>query len=447
MKPILITFHKEFQDASHKQLQKMSYEKVYVLTLKNSITIKSKGKKIIPVIIESKKEIQKKIDEIFLENKDKMILPYFEGDANSKYSIKIYNKTFNTKVDYKKFKIKSEMNKLIEKHTNKKNQRFKYNELIKTNYSIIKETFGEHFILKPINAASSLLNFKIINEEKYNSAIAKLRSKYEYIIEEYIHGNLYATDFYFDTKDIYITCHTREVTFSEIVNKLSKEYIERYEKVLNENFMHFLPVRYTIPVEKIPKKFISFIKKIAIPLQEMNYRGFIHLEYKYDAESQQIGFIEWGARTGGNRRTYVKSIHNARCENMPANILALNNKNNFLKKDGVYILDNRDHDKNYVGLKTNVVEKMHLMNLIKKHPNFMKYSYSDFLKQLFNEKWKISINDINFNIQTTSDYYIYPFYERSDTKFDYTLQLDEENFAKFLKRKYSIIEKLIFHNY
>jgi hypothetical protein len=50
------------------------------------------------------------IYEAYIEYK---ILPYFSGDENSRHAIKVYNKTFGTKINPKVFKEKDIMQKFL----------------------------------------------------------------------------------------------------------------------------------------------------------------------------------------------------------------------------------------------------------------------------------------------------------------------------------------------
>lgn len=449
MKTVIILHKKELTDKYLKIIQRTLYDKIIIIVLKSSYSEKSILKKNRIEVIECKSKncISKIIDDVFIKYSNYKILPYFEGDCNSRYSIKVYNKTFETSINPHIFKLKNKMNEFLKEYTNKNNLKLKFSDLKQKSYKELEKEFGPHFILKPLNAASSLLNFKIIDELSYEKALKKLQSKYQYIIEEYISGNLYATDLFFDGSKIFVMCHSREITFSEILNKFSDSYLIKYKNLLTENFMHFLPVRYTLETSKIPKIAQDFIKNICKKLKSIKYRGFLHLEYKYDKEAKKVGFIEWGARNGGNRNYFIRKMHNVTCEQIPYEVLCKKNYNHFVFKDGIYYLANKDHEKNYVGIKTNPLEKTHLMDLLKKNPNFMNYSFEDFLKRQFWDIGKIEFNKIDFNIKTTSDYYLYPFYQRSDTKFDYIIEFDEENFKKFLSKKYTIIEKLVFHDY
>ncbi|USN58220.1 MAG: hypothetical protein H6767_08085 [Candidatus Peribacteria bacterium] len=50
-------------------------------------------------------------------------------------------------------------------------------------------------------------------------------------------------------------------------------------------------------------------------------------------------------------------------------------------------------------------------------------------------------------MKTSDEYTLHPFYKDSTTKFDYILELNDENFAIFRKKKFQIIEQVFFHDY
>ncbi len=450
MKPILITYQKRVTESYIKECnRKFKYSKIYIFTesLKQDISLLSKYKKFILEVI-SKKDLPKKIDEVFEKEKSSIILPYFAGDSNSKYSIKVYNKMFGSNVDPKVFKMKNKMNDFLSNEIgNKKNIKISYDDLKKKKYEDLSKEIGASFILKPINAASSLLNFKISAEENFEKAKDRMKKKYQYILEEYLEGNLYAIDFYCDGKDIYLLCFSREIPFSELLEKLSHKYLEKYESVLNDEFLHFLPIRYTLGLEKISSCELSFIKKLGDKLVKSCYRGFIHLEYKIKRKDNKIGFIEWGARLGGKRSHFIEEMHNLKVENLPYQLIYKKDTSQFKKSKNIYFLKNRNIDENFIGIKTNVLKKTHVMEIFKKTPSFLNISFETFLKGFLWDYWKIKVQKIKFYVKSSPNYFIYPFHERHDTHFDYILYLDEESFKKFINNKFKILEKLIFHDY
>jgi hypothetical protein len=447
MKAALITYVGSLKKNRYTSLKRLSYHKIFVICNRNKVKEKLSSKfEIVPC--NNVSTISKAITTVLENNDGKYIFfPFFRGDQFSQHNIKIYNHSFRSKIKVKVFKQKSDMNAFLDGIIQKKSFRYSIKELKNMKYHHLVKKIGSPFIVKPVNAASSLLNFKITDKAKFKSAQSKISSKFEYIIEEYMHGHLYALDFFFDGKDMFFLCFTREITFSEIGQKLSKKYMNIYQNILNENYMHFLPVRYTIDLKRIPPAVLLFLKDVKKRLHEIGYRGFVHLEYKFDKEKKKVGFIEWGARPGGKRTNFIKTMHNKSCESIPFDVIYKKDYSDFSQKNGFYYLKNRDMDKNIIGLKTNVLEKMHIMNVLQKHPDFMNHSFADFLKDLFKTKWKIRFSQIDFDIKTTPDYYIYPFYMKSGTRFDYFIELDESNFKQFLKVKYKIIENLIFHDY
>jgi len=452
MKPVLITLFREF---NKKQINDFSRQSQY---FKNYVLVKEKNikkfnndlssKKIIFVPFKSKNDILKKIEEIFTKENNNLIFPFFEGDNNSKYAIKIYNQSFNTKIDPRLFKQKDAMNVFIfDDNFKKKSIKYTFSQIQNKKYEEIEQELGSCFIIKPTNAASSLLTFKIDNAKKFIQIKQKIKKKYNYILEQYLNGNLYAIDFYCDANDIFLLCFTREIPMAELLEKFSSKYMEKYNKNLNEDFLHFLPIRYTIPLEKLnslEKQFINCIKEKFI---EKQYRGFIHLEYKISKIEKKIGFIEMGARKGWQRGTFIHKMHNLFVENLPLEILYQKDFSRFSFKDNLYFLKNKNIDKNFIGIKTNVLQKTHIIEIFKKIPNFLNLSFAEFLQNFLWDKWKIKVKKIKFFTKYSSDYCIYPFYERNDTRFNYIIELDEYSFKRFLNKKHTILEKLVFHDY
>lgn len=446
MKTVLITIG----NIKSTLVKRIKYDKIYIINGENKKKENEENNnkdngKIKYLLYKDLKEIPKLIDTIFKEEPNSMILPYFSGDSKSKYAIKIYNKYFGTKIESKLFKEKDKMNSFIGHE--KKHLKLNYNEIIECGYLKISKYLGERFILKPTNAASSLLNFMISSKDDFKIAKKKLKKSYNYILEEYLDGNLYSIDLYLDGNNIFVTSFVREITFYELLERFSKKYKEIYGNIINENFLHFIPIRYTLDFNKISSLEINFIKNVTKGLIDLKYKGFIHLEYKIDRKNNKIGFIEWGARLGWKRSYFIREMFNVIVQNIPYYLLYEKDLSKFEKKKGVYFLKERDPDKNLLGIKTNVMEKTHLMNLIKKTPNFLSISFEEHLKDIMRDYWKIKFDEIDFSLKTSSDYYIYPYFQRNDTRFDYIMKLNEKNFKLFLKKKHSILEKLVFHDY
>lgn len=397
-----------------------------------------------------KNDITDTIDKIFEEDKSKsMILPYFDFDAFSKYSIIIYNRTFNTGIDPQTFQYKNKMNDFIQDIIQKNNFVLDYETLITQSYQTIsKKIKSPLFILKPVNTASSVLNFRIDSEQAWLTAQEKLLKKYDYLIEEYIDGHLYSIDFFCNGRDVFLLCYAREIPYAEILNQLSFDYLKKYEDQISQDFMHFLPIRYTLDLSKLVNYELRFIKKVGQKLIENNYRGFIHLEYKIRRRDKKIGFIEWGARLGGRRPYFIQHMHNnLRAENIPFDILYRQDNSFYVKKNGLYFLRRKHPEKNFFGVKTTVLEKMHIMDLMRKIPNLFNVSLEEHLSQFFWDHWKIRFNRVMFDIKTSPDHYLYPFYKRNDTKFNFFLELDQKNFDELLTQKNKVVQQLVFHDW
>lgn len=451
MKTALITYKKELSEkALYDYKRKLCYDKYFVLTNKCKVDKeKLKEFKAIKVMETTQQGIPARIDSIFQDHrKEYSIFPYFVGDANTKYAIKTYNKAYGLKIDPKHFRLKSKMNEFLgEEVVRKKSLKLSFTELQKLSYDQAGEKLGKTFILKPVNAASSLLNFKISSEASFKNGKAKLKKKYQYVLEEYLDGNLYSLDLFCDGQNIFLLCFVREIPFLELLENFSPEYLKKYKKHIAAEFLHFLPIRYSLDLKKISPLELDFIKRIGDKLVAKKYHGFIHFEYKVKRKAGKIGFIEWGARTGGKRANFIEGMHGLRVENLPKEILFKKDFSRFEKKKGLYFLKNRDIDKNYLMVYTNVIEKTHIMKVLSFIPQFLNTSFESFLKNYLWDNWKIKANKIEFFLSTSSEGCLYPFYERSDSKFNYIMEFEEDSFKRFLKKKHSILEHLVFHDY
>lgn len=451
MKTALITYRKSINFKTIKDFKrKLCYDHYFIITKNNNLGEEHLDRlKKITVIECCGKEIPEMINQIFdKHSRHYRLLPFFRGEVNSKYAIKIYNKFYGTSVDPKAFRLKSHMNKFLgEELGQKKTLNFSYDKLKAVTYQQLKHKLGASFIVKPVNAASSILNFKISSAKEFASAKKKLKRKYKYVAEEYLEGNLYSLDFYSDGSDIFLLCFVREIPFLELLENFSPRYLEKYYKYLSTEFLHFLPIRYTLDFKKLSPLERDFVKKIGEQLLAKKYRGFIHLEYKVKRKEGKIGFIEWGARPGGKRVEFVNTMFNYRVENLPFDLLVKKDYSRFEKKDGLYFLKNRDIDKNILMIYTSVLEKTNIINVLSKIPNYLNISFEDFLKNYLWDNWRIRVKNIEFFLQTNSEGYIFPFYERSDTKLHYIMEFEEEAFCRFVKRKHKILEHLVFQDY
>ncbi len=449
MKKLLLHIRASLDEKQLKVLYRTSYNKIIILT-RNTIEspILENQKRIQVVTCKNDQDIYENIDTTINKfSKKYMILPHSVGEDLSKFSIYTYNKVFESEIDPELFTQKAKMNKFLDSISDKDSQTLNYNELLQMPYETLQKRFGDMFILKPTNAVASVLNFKITSEDSYNKAVEKCTDKYEYIIEEYMRGNLYALDFFFDGEKPFVLCYTREMTFSEIMKKLSKDYIEKYGLSIHENYMHFLPVQYTLDINKLPKLVKEYLLKVSEKLKSISYRGLVHLEYKYDKKNSKIGFIEWGARNGGYRNIFLRKMHHMPSEQLPYEIIGEENYGHFKEKEGIYYLSGRDYDKNYVYMKTNPLETTNIVQILQKQPDFLNKSFEGFIKQKFWDTWKIRVNSIEFQLKTDKNFNISPFYLSNESKFIFVLELDEENFTIFRKNKYPVIETFVFYDY
>ncbi len=433
-----------------KYKKNMKYDKVFFICNECSVEdeVLKKEKKI-EVFISTEKGIFKTINEIFEKHEKKYLLfPKFTGDKNSKYAIRVYNKSFDTKINHKIFRDKKAMNAFVADRIDKKNETFSYDELQKNSYEDLKEKVGDSFIVKPVSSSASVMSSKVASPEDLSELQPKLKKKFKYILEEYISGNLYSVDFYFDGKNIFLLCYAREVCLAEILDKLPSVKKQIGHDIYTPEFLHFVATRYTIDLNKLSKLELDFIKELSKNLEKINYRGIIHLEYKLDKKHKKIGFIEWGARAGGYRAFFIKEMHNIDLENLPYYLLGKKDYGKFIKKKDIYFLRGRDENKNFVGIRTNILKKTHVMDILKKNTsNYLEVSFQKFMKDFLWDNWRIKVKNVRFFVKTSSNYFLYPFYERGDTRFDYMMEMDETNYKKFLTKKHPLTECLTLHDY
>jgi len=399
---------------------------------------------------ENIRDFLKKIELLYKDFSEYVILPYFNWDKNSKYAIKFYNKTFWTKVNPKIFKEKDMMTDFLWEVAEKKFVRHTYKEIMQKEYEELKEKLWNRFIIKPTNASSSVNTFKIKNKEIFENIKIKLAKSYDYIVEEYFWGELYSLDFFFDGEKMFLLVLAREVAMIELSEKekFSKEFLEKYGEELEKHFNFILPLGYNLDISKLSQVEISFLESVRKKLKEIRYRGIIHLEYKYDKERKKLGFLEWGARYGGYRKTFMKHIYNTDSLRLPYYLLIEKDISRFTKfKGDIYKFKEKEYNLNFIRVKTNFIETKNYIKILKKSWNIFNTSFSWFLSDYYKNKFWISIKKIDFYVQYTKDYNFFPFYKNSNTKLDYILELNDENFSLFKKKKFKIIEEIFFHDY
>lgn len=395
-------------------------------------------------------DFNNKLNEVYKNNLEYKILPYFSWDSNSKYSVRVYNKTYDTKIDPKIFKDKDKMTDALVDIAEKKYSKYTYKNLIIEDYNKLKDELWGKFIIKPTNASSSTNTFKVMNNEDFEDIKLKLAKSYEYVVEEYIWWNLFSIDFFFDWKKMYLLTFVREIAMIDIIeeDKFSNSFSEKYIDELNRHFNFVLPIRYNSEFEKLSKTEFTFLEKIKGKLEEMEYRGFIHLEYKYDKKENKIWFIEWGARLWWSRQKYIKKIYNTDVYRIPYYLQVEKDDSKFIElKNWIYRFKEKEHNINLVWIKTNFVEPVNYIKLLKNTGNILNTSFRDFILMYYKDKFWIKINEINFVIKHLKNYNFYPFYKNNNTRFDYFIELDDENFQLFKKKKFKILEETFFHDY
>lgn len=429
--------------------RKVLFDKIYILTeeicVNESDILKFKNISINKIIL--KTEIKQHIDKVFDQYKDYLILPYFQWDSNTKFSIYVYNKTYKINIDPKIFRQKDKMNGFLWDIAKKESMMLSYDKVQDIDYNWVVEKLWSDFIIKPTAWASSLLAFKVKNKDEFNDVKSKIKKKYKYILEKYINWNLYSIDFFFDWKEVFLLCLAREIPFTELLEKFSEKYLEKYHNCLSKEFLHFIPISYWLPLSKLTNTEINFIKKIWDRLKSINYIWFIHLEYKIKKKEKTIWFIEWGARLWGKRWKFIEWMHNIKAENIPNKLLIEKDSSRYKKVKWVNFIKYRNIERNFAFIKTNVFKKTNIVDILHKIPNFLNNSFEDHIKKYLLKNWNIAVDKMEINLTTSSDHFLYPFYDRSDTKLHYLLELDDDSYKKFLSKKHKILEKLVFHDY
>lgn len=416
------------------KLSKLPYSKVFVLynwdNLKN-IKIPSK------VSLVPYTNVNNTLNKLFKENLSYKFLPYFVWDDNSKYSIKVFNHTFWSKVDHKIFKEKDKMTNFLWEVAHKKYVRLTYKELQNKTYDEIKEIVWDSFIIKPTNASSSTSTFIVREREDFSWVLWKIAKSYDYIVEEYILWDLLSLDFFFDWENIFMLCFAREIAMIELFDKskFSKEFLSKYGEEITKHFNFILPLAYNQDFSKISKTELVFLEELRKKLKSVSYRWVIHLEYKYDSVNEKVGFIEWGARFGWYRKIFIKELYNTEVLKLNYYLLEEKDLSRFAKvKNNIYKFKEKEHDLNFVRVKTNFLQKTNLVSLLKKSWNLITNSFDSFMKEYYEDNFWIETKKIDFYIKHSKDYNFYPFYKNNTTKFDYILEFNDDNFKLFKKK-------------
>ena len=145
----------------------------------------------------------------------------------------------------------------------------------------------------------------------------------------------------------------------------------------------------------------------------------------------------------------MKKIYNVNNLKLQYEILIEKSFSKFKKINNfdIYEIKEQEHDVNYVRIKTNFINKINKFDILKKTWDIMKNSFHSFILDYYKNKFWIKINNLDFVLKTTKDWNFYPFYEKQSCRFDYIIELDDENFKLFKSKKFKIIEQIFFHDY
>ncbi|USN58219.1 MAG: hypothetical protein H6767_08080 [Candidatus Peribacteria bacterium] len=168
---------------------------------------------------------------------------------------------------------------------------------------------------------------------------------------------------------MYLLVLAREVVMIELSdkNKFSEAFLRKYGEELQKHFNFILPLSYHIDFSKLSSTEIAFLEQIGNRLREIEYRGVIHLEYKYDPATKQIGFIEWGARYGGYRKIFIKEIYHTDILRVPYYLLVEKDTSRFKKLKGeVYCFKEKEPNLNFVRVKTNFIDTTYQAKILNK---------------------------------------------------------------------------------
>jgi len=401
--------------------------------------------------IKTGNDINRKIHDIYSKYIEFKIIPYFSWDTNSKYSIKFFNKTYWIKINPQIFKKKNEMMRFLWDIAKKKFIQVNYKDLFHLEIEELREKIGDSCIIKPIDASSSVSTFKLWDISELLEVRRKLSKKYDYIIEEYIWWELYSLDFFFDGENAFFLSFMREIAMIELSDKkkFSKSFLDSYGEEIEKHFQFIIPIRYNLDFSKISLTEVKFLNSIILKLKEIWYRWPIHLEYKYDKKTNKIWFIEWGARYGWKRVSWMKKIYQLDSQKIPHYTLIQQDFSKFQKiwKSHLYIPIEQEPNINLIGCKTNFIGTTNYISILKKMWGIFDISVSQFLKDYYFRVFGIKVQNIDFYAKYSSWYNFFPFYINNETRFDYILELDDKNFELFKLKKFQIIEKTFFHDY
>jgi hypothetical protein len=193
---------------------------------------------------------------------------------------------------------------------------------------------------------------------------------------------------------------------------------------------------------------LALLEQLREKLESIDYRWAIHLEYKYDKSQKKIGFLEWGARYGGDRIKFIKDIYHTDTKKIPYYILVEKDFSRFKTlKWNILCFKEQEHNLNFVRVKTNFIETTNYIDVLKKTGDIFGVSFQSFLDDYYLREFWIKIKKIQFYVKYSKWFNFFPFYREQSTKLDYILELDDKNFELYKKKKFKIIEKTFFHDY
>ena len=406
--------------------------------------------KIEAIVCKNLNAMNREINNIYKNYPNYLVLPNFGGDDFSKYSVKMYNKSYDIKVDPKIFKEKDVMMKFVGQVWEKNFFKTTHREVVHMSYDEIAETVGKTFIVKPTNASGSRCTFKVTSHDDFEFIKPKLSRIFEYMVEEYIGGELYSMDVFMDGENMYLLAYVREVVMIELADKkkFSAKFLEKYWEEIDKHFNFILPITYNVDFSFLSKMELSLLEELREKLESVHYRGVVHLEYKFDKKNKKIGFLEWGARYGGYRKPLIKTIYNTDPLRLPYYLLVENDTSRFTKIKGkIHAFKEQEHNLNFVRVKTNFLETTNYIDVLKKTGNIFEVSFQSFIKEYYSIHFGIRIKAMHFFVKYSKGYNFFPFYKDIATRLDYIMELDDENFEVFKKKKFKIIEKTFFHDY
>jgi len=93
-----------------------------------------------------------------------------------------------------------------------------------------------------------------------------------------------------DGEDMFLLTYAREIAMIELADKkkFSPKFLEKYGEEIDKHFNFILPIAYHIDFSFLSKMETSLLEELRQKLEEIKYRGVIHLEYKYDKKAKKI---------------------------------------------------------------------------------------------------------------------------------------------------------------